>query len=977
MNNRYLTFRMIMLLIITPLAALSQNNTKVESIDYSTVYSGTVIDSATRKPIQSAVVYLMGIDKDNLITRSTVTDKKGKFEIKVTGPSKLEISCLGYKLYSQRVQQKDTFVKYYTDKFGYNKKDVSGNKFDLGVVRLAPDPYKLDEVVVKSRKQMFEQRGDTTRIFPRLARTMEGDALIEVLKMIPGFKVTDDGTIYEDGKIIERTYVNNELLFGNDPRTAFLKLTATSALAIDTYDEEVDEAERNLTNRKERKRRVANIRTAEELKRYTILELFAEGGVDHDKDRDGERHNRYGVKGSWNQYQVGRKLEFSAGTNNTVITSDFRGIAYKSGNPKETNLKFAFEKALGDSVYSVYANKKMYRPESKEIWGSYNFSDSRLSSESVSKSSYFPSSYFNSQLIEDKITSESKTQTHEAQIEYRNKVRMFSNGPSFLFKLQPKFSQVENFSYRNNLTTTDGNETSSVRNDNISKSDKLNIKGEFNIQKPILMDWMSKLKANSKKYIKMSSGITFMGTFHYAENNGNTLRNYELKDDVGTNLTNLTIDSDVPAFEGHISVVPSLSLQGNFDSKTFKNDMVDFRMFASGRYYKSKSQRLAINQATGLIDNAYSREVIENKKSVEIAPMLMKSWAKSIYSLSLSARIGLTQVQNDRHIPQDLFESKTFSEIGYDLSIRRGNNLSIQFVSYPRIPSLDQLSSVLDNNDPMNLSSGNPNLKSSNEYSVALNLNNRSRTKTRKVNINGSISGSITTNPIIMNRRYFSETTILPEYENYEAVAGARLYIPMNVGSHYSLKSNVSFSYLNQPSNTTINLAINGSWSNPLASIDNRILRNKNTNANVMLSINSTPSTKLRINIDNTTSFAWQHNDVFKDRSHNNFFQTKVRYDFLNRMTMTTTYKNDYQKSHTTGMLIRRNSMDISLGARIFRKRNGTLSANVYNLFNDKTGYSLNITDQYIAERWEQLFTRFYTISFQYKFNSIDHKKNR
>ena len=186
MKNYLPTFKMIMMLIILPLAALSQNNTKVESIDYSTtIYSGTVIDSATRKPIQSAVVYLMGIDEDNLITRSTVTDKKGKFEIKVTGPSKLEISCLGYKLYSQRVQRKGISVKYYTDEFGQNQKDVSGNKFDLGVVRLAPDPYKLDEVVVKSRKQMFEQRGDTTRIFPRLARTMEGDALIEVLKMIP------------------------------------------------------------------------------------------------------------------------------------------------------------------------------------------------------------------------------------------------------------------------------------------------------------------------------------------------------------------------------------------------------------------------------------------------------------------------------------------------------------------------------------------------------------------------------------------------------------------------------------------------------------------------------------------------------------------------------------------------------------------------------------------------------------------------
>ncbi len=976
MTNRILTFRMIMLLIIIPLTALSQNKANFESA-FSTIYSGIVVDSATRKPIQSAVVYLMGIENDNLITRSTVTDKKGKFEIKVTGPSKLEISCLGYKLYSQRVHTKVITVLHKIDKFGQYKDEIHGNKTDLGVIRLAPDPYKMDEVVVKSRKQMFEQRGDTTRIFPRLARTMEGDALIEVIKMIPGFKVTNDGTIYEDGKVIERTYVNNELLFGNDPRTAFLKLTATSALAIDTYDEEVDEAERSLTNRKERKRRVANIKTAEELKRYTILEFLAEGGLDHNKDTDGERHKRFGLKGSWSQYQVGRKLELSASTNNTVLVSDFSGININPGNPKETNFKFEVEKALGDSVYSSLTKRKMYRPDSKQIRGFYNFSDKRITNESVSKSSYFPSNYFNSQLIEDKISTESKTQTHHAYIEYRNSVRAYTNGVSYTFKLQPRFSQVESFSFRNSQTTTDGRETSAIRNDNISESDRLSLKGEIYASKNILGNWLSRLKANNKKYVRASSSISVDGKFYYVNNNGNTLRNYELKDDVGTNLTNLTIDSDAPAFDCNLSIIPSLSLQGNLDSKTLKNDMIDLKLSANGRYYKYKSHRLAINQATGLVDNAYSREVIENIKTFGITPMLTKSWINSDYSFTLFARLELTQVQNDRHIPQDLFQSKTFGTIAYDFSIRRGNNLNINFQLNTKIPTVDQLSSILDNNDPMNLSSGNPNLSISKEYSVSLSLNNRSRTKTRKININGSISGTITTDPITMNRRYFSETTILPEYENYEAAAGARLYIPINVGSHNSFNGNVSLSYFNQPSNTTINLGLNGSWSNPLASINDKLLRNKNTNASIMLSVTSTLSTKLRINIDNTTSFAWQNNDVFNDRSRNNYLQAKVRYDFLNRMTMTTTYKNDFQKSYTSGMLIRRNSLDISLGARIFRKRNGTLSVNVYNLFNDKSGYSLNITDQYIAERWEQIFSRFYSISFQYKFNSIDHKKNR
>ena len=152
-----------------------------------------------------------------------------------------------------------------------SKYDAAGEKVKsevaLGRIFLAPDLYNADEVVVRARINMYKQNGDTTRVFPKLAKTMEGDALIEVLRQIPGFRVEDDGSIYENGRRIERTYVNNTLLFGQDPKTAFMKLTAQSALAIDTYEEEVEETEAALENRpkEERTRRVANVTTTRKI----------------------------------------------------------------------------------------------------------------------------------------------------------------------------------------------------------------------------------------------------------------------------------------------------------------------------------------------------------------------------------------------------------------------------------------------------------------------------------------------------------------------------------------------------------------------------------------------------------------------------------------------------------------------------------------------------------------------------------------
>ena len=937
---------------------------------YSTKYYGVIVDSATKEPIQSAVIYLMGVSDmfKDLITKSTVTDKKGRFEILVSGPSKLEVSCLGYKLHSQRINPPKN--NYHSMMNHLGQMTMKEQSVDIGVIRMAPDPYSADEAVVKARIQMFEQRGDTTRIFPKLAKTMEGDALIEVIKQIPGFKVEEDGTIYENGRKIERTYINNTLLFGEDPRTAFLKLTAENALAIDTYEEKIDETEAALTNRKQGDdtRRVANITTTRKMDKYTTMEWLAESGLDHDKDIDGSRNIRYGLSGEIGSYRVGQQLTFDAEHTNIIALSSLSGedIYIKSGNPKNTKIGARGHIQLGDSVYDAHTKKNHFVSKGY-ITGEYNFDNNRNTNISRSSSTYFPSINFDSQIVENSHSSNSKSQNHRGTINYMGLGKF-----PLSIHIRPEYSKEESFSDNQNVTTTDGSLLSKTHNTNRTESKRYGISSNINSHYYVMSP--GGLSSNTPSN-SISIGMT--GNLSYRNNDGGNLRNYEITDREGTNLTTLTVESERPNINADINGKLQFNRSTTYDEKNKSgyNKMSRFgiNVEMGYRYSRDKNYTIAINQATGEIDYAYSGDYIKNNSTITTGINIAKQW-KSGVTANFGAEYSKENVKSDEEIPNNTHINRDFSAINYNASFSY-NNLNLSFNTRSNVPYANQLSSTLDVDNPMYLSSGNPNLKSGKTYSVNLHLNNRSFVKTRKVTIHSNVSFSVKTDPVTTIRRYFKESTILPEYGNYEAVAGATLTTLMNVGSHIQSNAFLSAAYMLQKINTSFGISFNGNYSNPFTSIDEEIIRNESSSAKFEVSVISTPTRKLRLNISNQTAFSWQKNDKYSDRSRANHLKASLRVDFMNRLTFTPMYTNTYQKAYTTGQTIEQNALNLSLGARVLKKRNGLLSINVYNIFNNNSGYSLLITDQYISENWRQQFARFYSISFKYKFNSLDHSK--
>lgn len=69
---------------------------------------------------------------------------------------------------------------------------------------------------------------------------MEGEKVLEILRQMPGVDVSDGG-VKIFGKAVERTYVNNRLLFGEDPTTALKQLEAEEVASIHSYDEVDDQ----------------------------------------------------------------------------------------------------------------------------------------------------------------------------------------------------------------------------------------------------------------------------------------------------------------------------------------------------------------------------------------------------------------------------------------------------------------------------------------------------------------------------------------------------------------------------------------------------------------------------------------------------------------------------------------------------------------------------------------------------------------
>ena len=217
---RKILFSFVLILLL-PLASLRAQEFGIQAsvMDYMTV---TLMDSVT----------LSILDEDSTLLYTFHSEKHGKWNfhgIKVpSGKYILRFSRKGYR--DEYLNRTFRYVKY--------RKTYE----ELGYIYMKRDYREtlLDQVVVRPTQIKMYFRGDTLVYNADAFNLPEGSMLDQLVQMLPGTRIDEQGQIFVNGKKISSLMLNGNDFFRGNPKIALDNLPSYTVKDIKVYERQSD-----------------------------------------------------------------------------------------------------------------------------------------------------------------------------------------------------------------------------------------------------------------------------------------------------------------------------------------------------------------------------------------------------------------------------------------------------------------------------------------------------------------------------------------------------------------------------------------------------------------------------------------------------------------------------------------------------------------------------------------------------------------
>lgn len=223
---------------------------------------GRILDKDNHQPLADATVALLNA-KDSSRAASGYTDRNGYFVLEAAKPGayNLYITYLGYQ---QQLKAVTIFADTLTQlrDILLEKKGVT-----LGMVE-----------IVEMRTPMMMKK-DTLEFNANYYKPRENAVMEELLKRLPGVEVTADGTIKFNGQIIKSILVEGQPFFGDDPKLAARNLPADMIDRIQLIDKRSDQAQFSGSDDGKNNKTI-NITIKDETKNKLSGRVYAGSGSD-------------------------------------------------------------------------------------------------------------------------------------------------------------------------------------------------------------------------------------------------------------------------------------------------------------------------------------------------------------------------------------------------------------------------------------------------------------------------------------------------------------------------------------------------------------------------------------------------------------------------------------------------------------------------------------------------------------------------
>ncbi len=982
-------FQTLLILCLCSLVATAQKVT----------VSGVVMDGSLNEPMTGASVVLLQ-PKDSAQSAGISTDLEGRFKLPAVkaGNYIMRISYMGFQTYYRNIV------------LPKNNKSIN-----LGTITLQENSKIMKEAEVTARVAQVEMKADTFIFNADAYRMPEGSMLEELVKKLPGAEIDDEGNIKINGKSVSKIMVDGKEYFQNDTKMALKNLPSKLIKKLKSYDKKSDYS------------RITGIDDGEE---ETVLDLSVKKGMKDgwvgNFDAAYGTEDRYSGKANVNRFMDNSYLSVIGSRNNV---NDFGGRWGGGGNGITTS-------TMGGVTFAWENGKPEYTAGLLKLGGNVRYSSRDSESETRNNSEMFlPTGA--SQFSNSKNLGTNWSQNVNANFQ----VEWFPDSmTNILFR--PNFSHSDGNSFSNNRSVTfnqnpfDAGLTDPVEDYKEMKDEngiRVNGNERLNSGDNYSNNVNASLQVNRRLGVP-GRNITLNVDGGYSESDNKSysrsmVRYYQrTSDDLNADYQNTMSPSKNYNIQGRFSytepilkgTVLQLSYQAQYRFQDTNRDMSIYDKLeealkdkdltdvtAADLYYGTykgmsfESYGIDLTQLVRDTENSQYATYREFNQSVNLM-FRHNSKLENGQEFNFNAGVNWQPQRTDmeyekrgRYIDTTRHIQNWAPRLNFRWKISNTSQLRVRYNGRMSQPSMTNLIEVMDNSNPLYISTGNAGLKSSWNDNFNVDYNNYITEK--QMGWYAGFRGDKT-------RRSISNATI------YDTESGVNYSRPMNIDGAWSVRTWMGFNtaldkekHFNLNWSQSINHANNVGYISSKLDVgaqqflypvvdmnglfnymsENNLLEKANTKSTDLgenLRINYR-NDLLEVGVNGGMNYQHARNDMLKSGNRDTWF-----FNYGGNVVINMPW--DMQFSSDISQQSRRGYDDASmntneliwnaqLSQNFLKQKNATVSVQWYDILRNRSSISRSLSATSRSDTWTNAIHSYVMVHVIYRFNLLGDKEAR
>ncbi|MFT3932587.1 MAG: outer membrane beta-barrel family protein [Chitinophagaceae bacterium] len=818
------------------------------------------------------------------------------------------------------------------------------NEINFGVLSISNKATLLQEVTVSQEKPPVVIRNDTLEYNAGSFKTKPNAVVEDLLKKLPGIQVDKEGKVKSNGEEVKKVLVDGKEFFGNDPKMATKNLPADAVDKVQVFDRKSDQSRFtgfddgnsektiNLTIKPEKKNGVFGKATA-----GAGDNGLYQGNMNVNSFSGERQLSAIGMMNNTNKqgFSFMDILNFSGGLPNANGKGGIQMDMNSMGLPIQgaTNNQGITTTKAGGLNYNNSWQKKL------DVMSSYFYNNLQTDkTENVYQQWLLPGNNYNTS---KQNNSNNQTESHRFNISGDYTIDTANS-----LKLSSSVNMQQSAYYLNSNYNSVSVATGNLLNDGISNSF---IKGNG-------YSWNNNALFRHrfpKKGRTFSANLSV--NLNDSKSNGGLLSRNNFYQTDGSLQQSDTLNQENNQHNNSNTYGAVLS----YTEPLSRNSLLEFNYNFNTTHSTSDKKTYDYDALTGkhsslnnLLSNNFSSDYTFHR------PTINWRYQQKKYNFVIGAAIQQASLNSNFHVMgNDSALNRSFVNFlpsaNLQYKFNQYKNIRALYNTFTRQPTITQLQPITDNTDPLNIKTGNPDLKQ--EYYHRLMVDYISFDPYRHTSFFASLNAGLTGNKIVNADQLNAQ--------------GVRTTQPVNVNGTYNVGINTSWGFPLRKLKSNLNLNSAVSQSRNIGFV-NAAKNNINTwTASQEITLNY--NYKELFDIAAGTEIGY--NDVrYSLQSQQNLQYWNQHYTFETNFYFPKGFSVSSDVDYTTrsglsqGYNLNAVIWNAGIAKQVFKNKKGEFRLQVYDMLNQNVGVSRNSNQNYIEDLSYNVLKRFWQLSFTY-----------